>query len=74
VPDIRITNDRTAQMTASPARYEIRWRGALGEQWSARFVGLPVAAEGTDTVIYGVVPGQPALYGLLNRVRSLGRA
>lgn len=44
----------------------------LGEQWSAWFDGLQVASDGTGTVISGVVPDQPALQGLLNRVLDIG--
>ena len=59
-------------MTTSAARYEIRVEGVLGEEWSGWFDGLQVVSEGTGTVISGVVPDQPALHGLLNRVRDLG--
>ena len=59
-------------MTETPARYEIRVEGALDEDWSAWFDGLQVAAEDGHTVISGVVPDQPALHGLLNKVRDLG--
>lgn len=57
---------------AARRRYEIRVEGCLGEDWSALFGGLPVASDGTDTVIYAVVPDQPSLHGLLTRVRDLG--
>jgi hypothetical protein len=33
---------------------------------------LRVTTAGTDTVISGVIADQPALHGLLNRVRDLG--
>jgi hypothetical protein len=59
-------------MATTPARYEIRVEGALGEGWSAWFDGLQVASEGGQTVISGVISDQPALHGLLNRVRDLG--
>lgn len=59
-------------MAAAPARYEIRVEGALGEEWSAWFDGLRVASEGGETVISGVIPDQPALHGVLNRVHGLG--
>ena len=59
-------------MTAQPARYEIRVEGALGEEWSAWFGGLHVAIDGSDTVISGAIADQPALHGLLNRIRDLG--
>jgi hypothetical protein len=72
VRDVRFTDDRTAQMATSPARYEIRVEGVLGEQWSAWFDGLQVVTEGTGTVISGVIPDQAALHGLLNRVCDLG--
>lgn len=59
-------------MTAQPARYEIRVEGALGEEWSAWLGGLHVATDGSDTVISGAIPDQPALHGLLNQIRDLG--
>jgi len=59
-------------MATAPTRYEFRSRGVLGEDWSARFDRLQAASGGTGTVIPGVVPGQPAPHGLLNRVRGLG--
>jgi len=72
VPDVRITNGRTAQVTTVPARHEIRVEGVLGEGWSACLTGCGPATAGTDTVISGVIADQPALHGLLNRVRDLG--
>jgi uncharacterized protein YbjT (DUF2867 family) len=54
-------------MAATPARYEIRVEGALGEDWSAWFDGHQVASEGSETVISGVIADQSALHGLLNR-------
>jgi hypothetical protein len=59
-------------MATAPARYEIRVEGVLGEDWSAWFDGLRVVTVGTDTVFSGVIADQPALHGLLNRVRDLG--
>ena len=59
-------------MTASPARYQIRVEGVPGEDWSILIHGLQAASDGTGAVIPAVVPDQPALHGLLNRVRDLG--
>jgi hypothetical protein len=59
-------------MTATPARYEIRVEGGLGQEWSAWFDGLQVASGGRETVISGVIGDQAALHGLLDRVRDLG--
>lgn len=56
----------------SPAHYEIRVAGLLGESWAAWFAGLQITTEGTETVISGLLPDQPALHGVLAKVRDLG--
>jgi hypothetical protein len=56
----------------SPACYEIRVEGVLDGRWGAWFEGLQVKCEGEDTVICGLVTDQPALHGLLTKVRDLG--
>ncbi len=56
----------------SPARYEIRIEGVLDSHWAAWFEGLQVNSEGTQTVISGLLADQPALHGLLARIRDLG--
>lgn len=55
-----------------PARYEIRVDGILDDRWADWFAGLQVRTDGTQTVIAGPVPDQPALHGLLAKVRDLG--
>ncbi|MCP4750753.1 MAG: hypothetical protein GY866_07665 [Proteobacteria bacterium] len=47
-------------------------RGKLGNQWSDWFEGMAVTSEGAVTVITGEIPDQPALHGLLVRIRDLG--
>ena len=61
-------------MSASgwPARYEIRVAGVLDGRWAAWFNGLQVSGQGEQTVIYGLIADQPALHGLLAKVRDLG--
>lgn len=61
-------------MTASggPARYEIRVAGVLDSRWAGWFDGLQVSGEGEETVIFGPLADQPALHGLLAKVRDLG--
>lgn len=61
-------------MSASggPARYEIRVAGVLDSRWAAWFDGLQVSGEGEETVIFGLLADQPALHGLLAKVRDLG--
>jgi hypothetical protein len=52
-------------------RYEITVRGRLSEMLVPAFDGLTTAPSGADTVIGGIAD-QAALYGVLDRVESLG--
>ena len=56
----------------STARYEIRVQGVLDQRWTAWFEGLQVTSDGSQTVICGPLPDQPALHGVLIKVRDLG--
>jgi hypothetical protein len=58
--------------SGSPACYEIRIAGGLDSRWAAWFDGMQVNSEGEETVIHGLVTDQPALHGLLTKVRDLG--
>lgn len=53
--------------------YKIRIRGHLDAQWADWFHGMSITLEqdGT-TLLSGPVPDQPALHGLLRKVRDLG--
>jgi hypothetical protein len=55
-----------------PVRYEIRVDGVLDDRWADWFCGLQVSIEGTQTVIFGLLPDQPALHGVLAKIRDLG--
>jgi hypothetical protein len=55
-----------------PARYEIRVDSVLDDQWADWFGALQLGSDGTQTVIIGLLPDQPALHGLLAKVRDLG--
>lgn len=55
-----------------PIRYEIRVEGILEERWSAWFGGLAVENDGDETVLSGALADQPALHGILERLRDLG--
>ncbi len=61
----------------TPAQYEIRIEGHLGDMWMAWFEGMQIRLEaGEDggkpvTVLSGPVPDQPALHGLLASIRDL---
>jgi hypothetical protein len=55
-----------------PAPYEIRVAGVLDGRWAAWFNGLQISGQGEETVICGLIADQPALHGLLTKVRDLG--
>jgi hypothetical protein len=54
------------------ADYEIRVDGVLDSRWAAWFDGLQVSDDGEETVISGLLADQPALHGLLAKIRDLG--
>ena len=54
------------------ARYEIRVRGTLSERLLGAFPGLTARVRGGVTVLAGRLPDQAALYGVLERLESLG--
>jgi hypothetical protein len=56
----------------SPAHYEIRVEGVLDTRWATWLGGLQVESEGAQTVISGLFTDQPALHGLLAKIRDLG--
>ena len=56
-----------------PMVYQIRIKGHLGSQRSDWFGGMTITLEENgDTLLTGPVADQPALYGLLRKVRDLG--
>ena len=61
-------------MSASgrPASHEIRVEGILDGRWAAWFGGLQVQGAGAQTVISGLLAGQPGLHGLLGKIGDLG--
>jgi len=53
-------------------RYEIRIRGRLDQDWTDWFDGFSMRTEDGDvTVITVQVVDQPALFGVLGRIRDL---
>ena len=52
--------------------YEIRIKGRLSDSVLAAFEGLRTTVQPVETVLYGPVQDQAALYGLLDRIQSLG--
>ena len=55
-----------------PARYEVRVDGVLDGRWSDWFQGLRIQNQGGETILSGTLPDQPALHGILDKVRDLG--
>jgi hypothetical protein len=57
-----------------PASYEIRVAEYLDERWTKWFGDLEIAysAESGETILCGAIADQPALYGVLGKVRDLG--
>ena len=52
---------------------QIRVRGQIDERWSEWLEGLDVSQSAEDvTVLSGGIRDQPALYGLLSKLRDLG--
>ncbi len=58
--------------SGGPAHYEIRVEGVLDSRWAAWFGGLRIETDDTQTVICGPLADQPALHGLLTKIRDLG--
>jgi hypothetical protein len=55
-----------------PACYEVRVAGVLDGSWSEWFEGLQIQNQGGETVLSGILPDQPALHGIFDKVRDLG--
>ena len=56
-----------------PACYRIRVKGHLSEQWANWFNGLRLEnLPDGHAELSGRLPDQPALYGVLNRIRDIG--
>ena len=75
------TNHRTETklkaQKSSQSFYEIQVEGDLGDMWAAWFAGLSIrkevnrASQCQVTVFSGPIPDQPALFGVLNKIRDL---
>lgn len=57
---------------AQPEFYQIKVKGHLDRNWSGRFGGLMIESEHGETMIFGWLPDQAALHGLLIQIRDLG--
>ena len=55
-----------------PNAFEIHVRGPVSPEAMEEFEGLEATVVPAETLLTGVVPDQAALYGVLNRLQSLG--
>ena len=53
------------------ARYQIKVRGRLDEDWSDWFSGMTVTFESSVTTLTGAVVDQAALRGILSKIWDL---
>ncbi|MBD2872004.1 hypothetical protein [Paenibacillus arenilitoris] len=62
-----------AEEQHEPGRYEFRLKGHLDARWTCWFEGLSLTNESDGTTILTVeAADQPALHGLLRKIRDLG--
>lgn len=52
--------------------FEIHIRGVMAEEELENFEYLAAVTVPAETILTGVIPDQSALYGVLNRLQSLG--
>ena len=64
--------EEESTMAFGGGSYEIRIKGRLSDSLLAAFEGMRASVQPVETVLYGPVQDQAALYGLLNRIQSLG--
>ena len=55
-----------------PVRYQISVRGRLTERLGSAFAGMAMETGEGQTALVGEICDQSHLYGILDRVRSLG--
>jgi hypothetical protein len=60
-------------MVTDPASYHIRVKGQVGPEWSEWFDGMTITYDETnETILFGQVVDQAALYGILNKIQAPG--
>ena len=65
--------DKPGTNADQPLVYQFKMNGYLDDQWSDWFDGLTIThEENGETILTGPVIDQPALHGILKKVRDLG--
>jgi hypothetical protein len=62
----------TAARAKGSGHYEIRVRGAIGPTILESFPTLSARRGAGDTFLYGRLPDQSALYGVIHQLEALG--
>ena len=57
---------------SKPESYRIVIKGRLSDRFAGAFAGMAIEAGNGQTAIVGVVDDQSHLFGILERIRSLG--
>ncbi len=65
-------DDPSMDQRQTRLRYEIHVRGLLSDTLLAAFGGLGARGHGGETILFGTLPDQAALYGVLAQIESLG--
>lgn len=67
-------NAPAEQPAVPPARsfYQLRFSGPVPPELVRDLEGIDVIVEPTETVLFGTLPDQSALFGLLVRINDLG--
>jgi hypothetical protein len=55
-----------------PRKCIVRIKGILSPRWSEWFEGFNICHKSSETILTGTLPDQPALFGLLTKIRDLG--
>ena len=60
-------------MTNEHTRYNIKIQGQLDDRWKAWFDDLDIIlTRDGDTILNGIIIDQPALHGVLKKIRDMG--
>ena len=67
-------NTPAEQPAVPPARafYQLRFSGPIPPDLVRDLEGIDLTVEPTETVLFGTLPDQSALFGLLVRINDLG--
>ena len=56
----------------NPPRYEFHVRGVVSDRVLSAFPELGARSRDNETVLFGALPDQAALHGVIGRIESLG--